>query len=41
MKVMTHTTKMEVIQRKEEGQGDTATGRAIGLAESTVMTIWN
>ena len=32
--------KQEVIKRKEEGQGNSAIGRALGLSESTVRTTW-
>lgn len=32
--------KRDVIKRKEEGQGNSAIGRALGLSESTVRTIW-
>lgn len=32
--------KRDVIKRKERGQGNSAIGRALGLSESTVRTIW-
>ena len=32
--------KQEVIKHKEEGQGNSAISRALGLSESTVRTIW-
>ena len=32
--------KQDVIKRKEEGQGNSAIGHALGLSESTVKTIW-
>ena len=39
-KSLDFSIKQEVIKRKEEGQGDSAIGRALGLNESTVKTIW-
>lgn len=37
---LSNTLKMEVIRKKEEGMGNTAIGREMGLAESTVRSIW-
>lgn len=39
-KSLNFTIKMEVVRLKEEGQGNSAIGRALGLSESTVRTIW-
>ena len=39
-KSLDFSIKQEVVKRKEEGQGNSAIGRALGLSESTVRTIW-
>ena len=39
-KLLDFSIKQEVVKRKEEGQGNSAIGRALGLSESTVRTIW-
>ena len=40
-KFITHEMKVEIIERKKRGEGNSAIGRAMGgLAESTVRTIW-
>ena len=40
-KFITHEMKVEIIERRKRGEGNSAIGRAMGgLAESTVRTIW-
>ena len=39
-KSLDFSIKQEVVKHKEEGQGNSAIGRALGLSESTVRTIW-
>ena len=39
-KFISHELKLDVIERKKKGEGNSMIGRAVGLAESTVRTIW-
>ncbi|XP_045112523.1 tigger transposable element-derived protein 1-like [Portunus trituberculatus] len=39
-KSLDFSIKQEVVKRKEEGQGNSAIGRALGHSESTVRTVW-
>lgn len=39
-KLLTHAIKLEIIKKKEDGKGNTAIGREMGLSESTVRTVW-
>ena len=39
-KFLTHSIKLDIIKKKEQGMGNTAIGREMGLSESTVHTVW-
>ena len=32
--------KLQIIERKQKNEGNTAIGRALGLSESTVRSVW-
>ena len=39
-KLLTHSIKLDIIKKKEQGMGNTAIGREMGLSQSTVHTVW-
>lgn len=39
-KFLSHSIKLEIIRRKEKGEGNSKIGRDMGLSESTICTVY-